>query len=262
MGLSVPIPLASACDLAHETSQVVTAAESADTLRLDDGGEVVLIGALPPTAIGANDGQQPWPPSQDGRTRLAALAVGKTVDLAFSGRRLDRYGRRLAHVFVQTENGQLWLQGDLIEAGLSRAYALPGNEACMEELLAREAIARSTLAGHWATGVFQDRDATATRDLEAYRDTFQTVEGRVTTVRAAKGRQTLAFAEDATDGRSFTSVVPPPSKVRRGQRGSRDLSSLEGKHVRVRGWIEMRRGPVLMLTSPDQIERLEPPPGR
>ena len=85
---------------------------------LDDGTEVVLIGALPPYTIDTSpEVEQKWPPAELSRTALEKLVAGKAVELAFGGRRLDRYGRQLAHVFLQVGADRVWVQGDLIRHG-------------------------------------------------------------------------------------------------------------------------------------------------
>jgi endonuclease YncB( thermonuclease family) len=111
----------------------------AETIALDDGTEVRLIGALP--------SQGPDPASD--RPAIAALedAVrGRSVELRYAGRRSDRYGRRLAQTFAIDGDAKVWLQGQLVEGGHARAYALPGNEACLKDLLKKDCSSERTRA--------------------------------------------------------------------------------------------------------------------
>ena len=237
---------------------------SADTLLLDDGSEVVLMGALPPVSLNQIAPDHPWPPAEATRHHLEALVGGKAIDLAFSGRRHDRYGRQIAHVFVnepialnQTQTRH-WIQGGLIAGGYARAYTLPGNTACNDDLLIQESHARTNQAGHWGTGVFQDRNAHDPRELARFRDTFQTIEGRIDHTTKVRGHQVFDFSQSGRTGFSVW-IAPPPSGTRR--KSSAVLPErLIGKRVRVRGWIEQRRGPRLTLDDLRQIEVLDDPP--
>lgn len=259
---SSPAP---ACNLPSELSRIVAKVESADTLRLDDGSEVVLIGSLPPVAPDLSHATgSAWPPAEAARKHLEALVGGKSVDLAFAGRRLDRYGRQLAHVFLtqpviinQTQSRH-WVQGDLLAHGLARAYALPGNAACFDDLIAHENAARANLAGHWSTGVFQDRSAHDPRELTRYRDTFQTIEGRIE--RVAKVRNQIVFDFIPLGRTAFSVLIAPSTSKTRRSSSALAPESLTGKRVRVRGWIEQHRGPRLTLEDIRHIEILEDPP--
>jgi micrococcal nuclease len=250
-----------ACNLPSELSRIVTKVPTADTLLLDDGSEVVLIGAMPPVALDqSNSNQQAWPPAETTRKHLEALVGGKAVDLAFAGRRLDRYGRQLAHVFLSqpiTPNetqSRYWVQGGLLAHGLARAYTLPANSACFDDLLTHENQARTNHAGHWGTGIFQDRSAHDPRELARFRDTFQTIEGRIDHTAKIRGQHVVDFTPSGRSG--FSVWIAPASGTRRNSSAIAP-DSLTGKHVRVRGWIEQRRGPRLTVDNISQIEILD-----
>ena len=240
------------CGLVPEVSRIVTGVTAGDALLLDDGSEVVLIGALPPvnlTEMKAPD--TPWPPAETTRLALSALVNGKAVGLAFSGRRLDRYGRQLAHAFVGTGAEQFWVQGRLIETGLARAYGLPGSQTCVDELVSLEQTARLAHLGHWATGIFADRAADEPRTLSAFRDSFQTVEGRVERLDRVRGHRLLQLGAERTDfavelitkrGRSLSGWNP---------------EDLAGRRIRVHGWLEGSRRPRITLDDMRMIEVLE-----
>lgn len=276
------------CTLTHENTRVVSRVDSASTLTLDAGDEVKLIGALPPEplsdAITSHTGEEAQAstiatPSPEAATRhaLTALTAGKSVEIAIGGRRKDRYGRLLAHAFVGSGDERKWVQGELVESGYARAYALPGSAVCLDDLLRKERAARDARRGHWATGVFIDRDATSTRDLMALTGTFQTVTGEISQVSGGhgrdRGRLVLVFrssttralsAEIATSSRDAPRIRRPPAGE------AHDIHHLKGALVRVRGWIESTRtGPRIKLTELNEIEVLrladpspafEPPP--
>jgi micrococcal nuclease len=260
LALTTPTP-SQACNLPSELARVVIKVLSADTLLLDDGSEVVLIGAMPPASLDqSSTSPQAFPPAEVTRKHLEALVGGKAIDLAFSGRRLDRYGRHLAHVFlndpviVSQTQSRHWVQGGLIAGGLARAYTLPGNTACIDDLLIQENHARANQAGNWGSGIFQDRNAHDPRELARYRDTFQTLEGRIDHAAKVRGHQVFDFTASGRTG--FSIWIAPTSSTRR-RSSAITPASLAGKRVRVRGWIEQRRGPRLTLDDLSQIEILD-----
>src|SRR3546814_14268139 len=61
------------------------------------------------------------------------------LDLGFGGRRGDRHGRVLAHLF--DAEGR-WLQGEMLSAGLARVYSLSDNRTAVAEMLDLERAAR------------------------------------------------------------------------------------------------------------------------
>jgi hypothetical protein len=214
----------------------------AETIALDDGGEVRLIGALP------SDGSAV--------AMLEDAVRGRSVELRFGGRKSDRYGRRLAHVYAIAGETQVWLQGQLIESGHARAYALPGSDACLKDMLAKERLARVNVRGLWSNPANRVLTSDQTRQLMALRGRFAVVEGKVQNVGGSADRVYLNFGSDWR--RDFTATVPP-SIVRAKPDAQKFLRSLEGRSVRVRGWIERRNGPLVELSSLDEIEVLDGP---
>jgi micrococcal nuclease len=245
IGTQTTSAMAMTCTLEPGPTQVVTRVDASGALILDDGREVVLIGALLPVTT---------EPTDTANATLKALVEGHRVELAFSGRRLDRYGRLLAQVFVQTGNQRIWVQGHLMENGQARAYALPGHTACLGELIAHEARARQRASALWGQTQFQDRDATDTRTLLRYRDTFQSVVGRVESIAKVRGETVLMFSADGLAG--FNATITRATSV--GKTSFKSWADLKHKTVRVRGWIDQRRGPSITLSDAREIELLDP----
>ena len=226
-----------------------------ETVALDDASELRLIGALAPRAIDAGADPGMWPLEIAAREELRALILGKSVALAFGGERTDRYGRLQAHAFWAEADRRRWVQGHLLAQGLARAYVQAGNRACAKELLEAERVALEARRGLWADAAYQVRSTDLPRELARYRSTFQVVEGGIARVAQARGTIYLNFGA----GRRAFAV-----SLRRGDRAllgtvGNDPKALEGKRVRVRGWIEQRNGPTINLSAAGLIEVLDEP---
>jgi endonuclease YncB( thermonuclease family) len=243
------------CTLEPGPTRAVSRVIDGETLALDDGSEVRLVGALAPRPPDSGADIAQWPPEREAKAALERLVQGRSVDLAFAaGRRTDRYGRVLAHVFVHEGGSRRWVQAALLAGGHARAYALPGTAGCLPELLAHERLGREQAAGLWANAAYQIRPASRSRELARYRSTFQIVEGRVARVSEARGQLFLGFGEDWRA--DFTAVVKASERRRVSGEGG-NAKVLEGRLVRVRGWIERRYGPVIEVHDPAQIEVLD-----
>ena len=231
-----------------------------ETVALDDGTELRLIGALAPRAIDAGAEPGTWPAEIAATEEVRALLLGKSVELAFGGERSDRYGRLQAHAYIREGDDRRWAQGHLLEQGLARAYTVAGNRACADALLAAERGAREARRGLWADAAYQVRPADRPLRLTRIRSTFQLVEGRIAGVAQVRGMIYLNF--DADWRRAFSAAL------RRSDRGllggsAGNPKELAGRLVRVRGWIEQRTGtatgPTIELSTAGQIEVLDDP---
>lgn len=230
---------------------VVVEVVDGDTVRIDDGRQIRLTGIQAPKLPLGRAGFRAWPLAEPARAAMEALSLGKKVRLGFGGRREDRHGRILAHVF--TADGA-WLQGEMVSRGLARVYSFADNRACVAALLAREREARDADRGIWALDWYAIRPAGP--DVGPY-GSFQLVEGTVRKVAVVRGRLYLNFGEDwRTD---FTVTAAPKVRARLDREGY-DYAGLEGRRIRVRGWIDERNGPMLNLSHGEQIERLDRPP--
>ena len=95
-----------------------------DTVVLDDGQELRLVGIQAPKQPLGRPGFQAWPMADEAQRTLAELALGRRITLAAAGARQDRHSRILAH--AERDDG-LWLQGALLLRGMARVYTFPDN---------------------------------------------------------------------------------------------------------------------------------------
>ena len=242
------------CELELGPVRGVVRVLDGETLALDDGSQVRLIGALAPRALDAGADEGTWPLAEAAKSALEELSLGRSVELGFAGRRTDRYGRMMAQVFVRTDDKRLWLQGEMLRQGHARAYALPGSSDCLDDLVAAEKQAREARLGLWGHASYQIRPANRHWELLRFRSTYQLVEGEVLATADVRGRVYLNFGEDWRQ--DFTITVQPSNRRQFAEAGM-DLLALKGRRVLVRGWIERRGGPLIEVYHPAQLEILE-----
>lgn len=233
----------SVCQLDIVEHATVAEIIDGDTVRLADHRQVRLVGTQAPKLSLGRSGFVDWPLAAEAKTALKKLVNGKEVGLGYGGLKIDRNGRTLAHLYI----GKTWVQGEMIASGMARVYTWPDNRSCAAELLAREREARAASRGIWALPYYRIRKPD---ELGAEIDTFQLVEGQVTSAAVARGRAFLNFGDNyRTD---FTITISPEDL----RAFPYDPRNLEGKTIRVRGWLTLLNGPEIQATHPEQIELL------
>jgi endonuclease YncB( thermonuclease family) len=227
----------SACGGKELAGGTVSGIRDGRTLLLADGREVRL------AAIETPDGA---------RTALAALAQGRTLILKAGSEASDRYGRAVAFAFPagSTET----LQESLLAAGQARVSARIGTKSCAAALLTLEKQARAARRGLWADPNFAPLPAEDYRRLRAEIGHFVLVEGKVLSVRTSGATIYVNFGRRFTRDLSLTIL----RRLRAGfSAAGTEPGTLEGRRIRVRGWLERRRGPIIAVDAPEQIEVIE-----
>jgi hypothetical protein len=185
----------------------------------------------------------------------SALAAGTAVTLKRLGAapETDRYGRLNAHVFIDENGTERWLQADLVGRGLARVSSRVGDPACARQLLAREQAARAAKLGLWGEPVYVIGKAEDPAEVLKDRGRFALVEGKVLSVRESGGTIYMNFGRRWSE--DFTVTI-----AKRNERvfsaAGLEPKSLSGRRVRIRGWIEERGGPWVEAARPEQIEVL------
>ena len=250
--LGLPLPAlsapAAAQDLTAGGTSRVTAVVDGDTVMLENGTEVRLVGIQAPKLPLGRRSFAKWPLADAAKSVLEALALNRTVALRYGGRRQDRHGRALAHLF---RDDGLWLQGELLDQGMARVYSFRDNRARIAEMLAHEHAARAARRGIWNHPYYRILSAAETADAI---DSFQLVEDRVYAVAVVRGRLYLNFSEDWRS--DFTIAAAPRDRALFDREGF-DYHALGGSRVRVRGWLKKWNGPMIEITHPEQIEVLQ-----
>jgi endonuclease YncB( thermonuclease family) len=252
--LALAMPLgALACDgLVDGPQGNVSSVTDGDTVILDNGLVVRLIGMQAPKLPRGNDTFAAWPKADTAKAALETLVLHQKVRLRYGGEKLDRHGRSLGQLFVQADP-EVWVQGHMVGDGLARVYSFPDNRSCIADLLIAEGRARLNRLGIWADPYYAVRRADRPAELADRPGRYELVEGRVLAADEAGGRVYLNFGH--TWKTDFTVVI---DKVARGrfQKDGLDPLRLADALVRVRGWVDTYDGPRIEVTHPEQIEVL------
>src|SRR5689334_11913016 len=175
------MPQAMACEgLTDGPRGIVREVVDGDTVLLESGLVVRLIGIQAPKLALGRPGFEDWPSGEAARSALAAMVLNQPVQLRYGGETRDRYGRELGQLFV-TGDAPVWVQAEMLKAGMARVYSFPDNRACLGELLAVESRARVLSLGIWADPYYSVRRADRPAVLLPLAGHYELVEGRVLT---------------------------------------------------------------------------------
>jgi endonuclease YncB( thermonuclease family) len=228
---------ASAADL------IVTKIISGDELILSDGRDVKLEGIKAPGADRPEFEKQ----ARDLLHKLtqdSAIILGDVTT--------DRYGRSSAQIYALPKDGKkLWLQGEMLQAGMTFVYPPTGNETNLAEMQKAETTAYQAKRGIWADAAYADLPAGNPDDIPYGQFAF--VSGKVIKAERVKNKFYLNFGDDwHTD---FT-VQIAAHDMHFFKKADIDPADYAGKTIRVRGWVIRDFGPMITVTHPTQIELL------
>ncbi|WP_262692291.1 thermonuclease family protein [Kordiimonas aestuarii] len=189
-----------------------------------------------------------WPHSIDAKKALDAKVRGKTVTLYCEGPKTNRLGELVAHV-IMPDGG--WLALELISEG--HVFVFPGatRRQGLPTLFAAEEVARAAKKGLWNYRNLVPVEALGNGAKAGW---FQIVRGRVVEVGVVRGTYFLNFGED---WRTDFTIEIPPLVARQFTQLNIDPTSLQGKLVEGRGWIDFKSGPRLLLQGPGQLRMLD-----
>ena len=228
--------------LAGTTEGSVSEVVDSRTLKLADESTIRLAGIEP---IGLLL-EEPNPVEPALRQRIGELVQGGAIGVQRLSEDPDRYGRIPAMVTVD----RALLQEMLLREGLAVVFA--GSETtlpCFDRLLAAEIEARGERRGFWRESRLPEARP---RELAPRIGHFAIFEGDIASVRNRRARTYLNFGD--VWSADVTAEIEADDRESFG--GELALEHLAGKRVRLRGFIEERAGPVIVLKSPMQIEVL------
>jgi len=210
-----------------EQSARVNYVYDGDTVQLENGRKIRLIGIDTPE-VHSRKHSIPADIKAQGhaaRDTLQSLLnrSSRRVQLAYGQQAQDHYGRTLAHVFLPDGTN---LQAELLARGHAIAFTTPPNERMSDCYRSQEQRARQQQLGIWQLPQYQIRHTQQTLDKL---DGFHRLQGQVTEVTQSKSRIRLQLGPQIevniykNDWVNFS---------------LHQLLNLQGKTVRVRGWVK------------------------
>jgi micrococcal nuclease len=227
-------------------SGVVASIIDGDSFVLDNGLEVRLAQIEAPRVRPGDT----W--GTQATANLERLIKGKRVELRYGGLRRDRRGRAIAQVFIPQGIGReaVWLQTQMLRSGIARVHTYADNRSAIAELWGAEREARRAGRGVWSAPAYQVRFATP-QALAGGIGSFQLAEGKV---ESASQRGSVIFLNFGTDNKTDVSAVIPERAFSLWPGGATEILALQGRSIRVRGYVRNSNGPAMWLDHPEQIE--------
>lgn len=219
------------------------------TLYLDREGISRLSGIEIPDLTPYHQG----PIAESALTILKDMIEGKRLRLyRTKDRQLGRKNRLGHSLFHLTQEGsESWVQGTLVRLGLARVRSESGNPEMIRELYALEELARAEKLGLWA---FPEYRIYTPEETMEHTNNFLIVEGRVMSAARKQNNIYLNFGHDwKTD---FTVAVSTADNKIFFKANMNPLD-LNGKTIRVRGWVRPYNGPFMEINHPESIEILD-----
>jgi len=225
--LFLPIIALAECGLPSGELLQVARVSDGDTLKLQDGRSVRLLGVNAPEITHGENAGQPF-------GREARAAAQKFIDAAQGRVRLgveqetqDHYGRLLAHVYDSHGRSLAVAQ---LRAGMAVQIAVPPNTAQKQCLLEHERDARKKSLGLWRDSYWQPLPTQSMRGDEAG---FRILRGRIAKV-DINSAVWLEF-----DGKLVARVAKKDWPAFGYQKS--EWLALRGREVELRGWISPRK---------------------
>ncbi|MEW6444639.1 MAG: thermonuclease family protein [Pseudomonadota bacterium] len=216
-----------------------------DTLRLDDGRKVRLIGVNAPER--AHDGRPADPFADEAHALLQRLVRehGGRLGLRLGEESRDRHGRLLAQAYLPDGAS---IEARLLSAGLATRVAIPPNVHNQDCLTRAEDEARRAGRGVWSLPAY--RQPVEARALPPDAQGYMLLQGRVERVGGSRHAQWINL-----EGEVALKVDHDLLPWFEGM----DLKRLQGKRIEARGWLTRPGGkePRIRLTHPSMIRIID-----
>lgn len=222
-----PIIALAECGLpAGELLQVARVSDG-DTLKLQDGRSVRVLGVNAPEITHGKKAGQPFGRESRAAAQKFIDAAQGRVRLGLEQETQDHYGRLLAHVYDSRGRSLAVAQ---LRAGMALQIAVPPNTAQKQCLLENERNARKKSLGLWRDSYWQPL-------------LIQSLRGDETGFRILRGRIAKVDINSAVwlefDGKLVARVAKKDWPAFGYQKS--DWLALQGRVVEVRGWISPRK---------------------
>lgn len=200
----------------------IDAVYDGDTVRLQDGRKVRLIGVNTPE-MNYRKGR-PEPGAIAAKKFLSAYQ-GQPLLMVAGSQKKDRYGRTLAHLYLTSGES---LEELILHNGLGYFVSIPPNINLSHCLQVAERVARAKRRGIWKNPLWPKETLSLKEGISG----FAILRGRISKISRAKKAIYLEL-----DDRVALKV---PAHVVQ-QLSERHSPALMGRRVEVRGWLRERR---------------------
>ena len=208
-----------------------------DTVRLEDGRKVRLLGINTPEVRHRNQGDEAG--GATAKRWLSDKLVNQKVRLVGDIEQTDKYHRTLAHLFTES-NEHINLQ--LVEKGLAAVNIYPPNLLYVDQLVVAGQRAETAKLGIWRQTEYA---VIPVQQLEGNGHSgWLRLRGKVSAIRSSRKYVYLAFSEDfqAKIEKKWLSLFP-------------DINAYRGQTLEVRGWLNKNRdGWAMLIRHPSAIK--------
>ena len=223
----------------------VSTVVSGNRLIVSDGSVLNLAMVKAPMIARQGQNFSPWPLAQWVKAEMEKILIGETLTLYCKGEEFDRFGERWANVYLS--DGR-WLQQEMLSKGWAFVDGLTAPSSAMDMLYQFEDIAQAKNLGVWGYESYKIRQADEPKSIMV--GGFQTIRGQVQKIAITKKMTYVNFG--ATYQKDFTLEIAPKLTKQWTQEGF-DFKALEGQTIDVRGWVDFKGGPRLVITHKNQI---------
>lgn len=235
---------------AGEFVQVVRVSDG-DTLKLQDGRSVRILGVNAPEVTHGKKAGQPLGKESRATAKAFVERDQGRVRLGFELEKRDHYGRLLAHVYDARGRS---LAAEQLRAGMAMQVGVPPNIAQAKCLAKVEQAARKQNLGVWRHHYWQPLASSSMRGDETG---FRLISGRVAKVDI----NSAIWLE--LDGKLVVRIAKKDWPLF--GYSQRDWQSLKGRRLEVRGWIGKQSSKrsqqfkplVMQLRSPSSLMVIE-----
>lgn len=218
-----------------------------DTVLTTKGEHIRLVNINSPEV--AHDNMLAQPFGDEARRYLTNRAKGKKIEVKPAKKKLDKYKRTLAEIFLDGQS----LNREMVAVGLAHVYTFPDNSEDVKDLLTVEAQARDAHKGLWQDKRWEVIPATGTVP-DTWIGQFHLVEGRVKNVVPMKDQIYLNFGDNWRE--DFTVEIPRKFLAKFTAQKIDPATYYRDKKLRVRGVLKPVNGVLVTATHPAQLEVL------
>lgn len=121
-----------------------------DTVELEDGTRVRMIGIDTPETVHPDIDPEPY--GEEAASFTRTLLEGRYIELAFDAIKEDRYGRKLAYIYLFDGEQVIFVNGELVHRGLATAEdRYPYSKVVKNLYRHLQAEAQANRHGMWAS---------------------------------------------------------------------------------------------------------------